>query len=202
MNKYLTLALFFGAIYSGCANTLEKPNVIVEKLAPGFTNLKIEGSLKSKNPQNCVPLGKIDNIISPPDLFIGVAKCLEKEDLKKAGNLFFLARLLGAYDAKRVADKTAGQGIEVIQMETFGKINKDKVIKFQKYVNNPKEKRSILSDVCSHAESIGRPSYHPEYMILHGIKAFHGVQGDGLDPNFNPEKTWRELLNKGCAKGN
>ncbi len=201
MNRYLlALTLLLGAICAGCAGGQERPNVITERTSPYFTNLKVKGSLESKNPKSCVPLDEINNTVSPPDLFAGVATCLEEEDFAKAGNLFFLARLFGAYDAERVADKTAGQGIDVLQMRLFSIIEENKVTKFQEYINNPKRQESILSAVCNHAKSIGHPEYYPKYLILHGIKAFYGIKGNGLEPSFDSSETWRTLLNKGCQR--
>jgi hypothetical protein len=197
MYKLFTIILF-GVIGFAYAESSNKPNIIVEKRASNFTNLKVEGSLASSSPLSCVALDKIDNSVTPPDIFSGIAKCVEKGKFEKAGQLLYMARLYGIFDAKRVADKTAGQGITVLQMNTFSRVDKNKALKFQEYVNNVGTKENILASVCNHAEKIGYPAYHPKYMILHGIKAFTGIKGNGLDPSFDAAKTWQSMLNKNC----
>ncbi len=199
VKKLLTIILLT-VICSSCATTTNKPKIVVEKRSPNFTNYRVEGSLEPTAPLSCVALNEIGNMTTPPDMFAGLAECVKNNKFDRAGRLLYMARLFGIYDAKRVADKTAGQGLTVLQMNTFSQIDQGKAITFQEYINNPKNKKNVLASICVHAKQIGEPRYYPKYMILHGIQAFTGINGDGLEPNFDAAKVWKSILERSCKK--
>ncbi|MFP3527099.1 hypothetical protein SB912_31875, partial [Pantoea sp. SIMBA_072] len=51
-----------------------------------------------------------------------------------------------------------------------------------------------FSEFCRVVKSIGKPNYHPQYMISHGMGAFTDSKGNGLVENFNEEQAWLETL--------
>ena len=67
-----------------------------------------------------------------------------------------------------------------------------------------KDKEVFFSRLCSTMKTLGPPDYYPEYMILHGMKAFLGIEGDGLKPDFDSDRQWGKILrnNLSCKDKN
>ena len=176
-----------------------KKRITVQKRGSNITNIELEGNLKSYNDIGCIPINSITTKISPADLFKGLKVCANKGEYATAASMYILARMYGSFDYRRVADKTAGQAIKVIQMNTFGYMPKERVAHVQKYLSeNLSEGTKEKVSFCSTVQKIGYPTYHPDYMISHGIRAFTGIKGNGLEPDFDPESAWAEVLLKGC----
>ena len=57
-----------------------------------------------------------------------------------------------------------------------------------------KDKEAFFSRLCSMMKTLGAPNYYPKYMILHGMNAFLGIEGDGLKPNFDADREWGKIL--------
>ena len=115
--------------------------------------------------------------------------------------MYMLGNMYGLFDAARVADETAAQGIIVLQMEAFSNIDKQKIDKINETLSvDLKKGGSARTKLCSDIRSLGYPAYYPSYMILHGIKAFHGnPHENAIKKDFDAEKTWNGLLKKNCT---
>ena len=161
------------------------------------TNMTIAGQLAAKNPLGCVPLSQLDNTRTPPDIYLGVSACIQKDDYSAAAALFALAGIESRFDAARVLDKTAGQAGPVLIMNTFNGLAQDKRDKFGKTVGELAADPNAMTDTCRTIQKIGYPHYYPEYMVLHGIHAFTAKPGDAtMEPNFDAPATWHTLLTK------
>ena len=57
-----------------------------------------------------------------------------------------------------------------------------------------KDKEGFFSRLCAMMKTLGAPNYYPKYMILHGMNAFLGIEGDGLKPNFDADREWGKIL--------
>jgi hypothetical protein len=172
----------------------QPPNVIVTQNGK-VTNLTMAGQLAAKNPIGCVLLTSLDNSHTPPDLYLGVAACIQKDDYRAAAALFALAGIESRFDAARVLDKSAGQAGQVLIMNTFNGLEQDKRDKFGKTVGEVGADPQALAQTCGAIRKIGFPNYYPEYMVLHGIHAFTAKVGDSaMEPNFDAQTTWNALL--------
>jgi len=161
------------------------------------TNMTIAGQLAAKNPLGCVPLSQLDNTRTPPDIYLGVSACIQKDDYSAAAALFALAGIESRFDAARVLDKTAGQAGPVLIMNTFNGLAQDKRDKFGKTVGELAADPNAMTETCRTIQKIGYPHYYPEYMVLHGIHAFTAKAGDAtMEPNFDAPATWHNLLTK------
>ena len=60
--------------------------------------------------------------------------------------------------------------------------------------NDSADKEAFFSRLCSMMKTLGAPNYYPKYMILHGMNAFLGIEGDGLKPNFDADREWEKIL--------
>jgi hypothetical protein len=172
----------------------QSPTVIATQNGK-VTNMTIAGQLAAKHPVDCVGLSTLDNSRTPPDLYLGVSACIQKNDYLTAAALFALAGIESHFDAERVSDKSAGQAGQVLIMTTFNALPDDKRQEFQKAVTGLNADPKGMEPICRAIEKIGFPTYYPEYMVLHGIHAFTAKPGDAtLVADFNAPTTWNFLL--------
>ena len=105
-----------------------------------------------------------------------------------------LAGLEVRFDATRVTDKTAGQAGQVMIMNTFNPLPPEQRQKFADTFNTLIAEPKTLTQVCAGAQKLGPPTYYPEYMILHGIKAFTGdPRVSALDTGINGQAVWNRI---------
>ena len=172
----------------------EPPRIIKEQNGK-ITNYRAEGSLASTQAINCIPLAEVKRKFTPPDLYKGVADCLAKNEYESAARLFALAGIYARFDAERVTDKTAGQARTVLIMNTFSNVPEDQKNKLNASLSRITKTPELLGDLCRELAQLGMPDYYPNYMILHGIRAFSGNPHDGaLVANFDAMGTWKGLL--------
>jgi Protein of unknown function (DUF3617) len=191
----LALKLDPDPLTSSNPGIVQKPPTVITSQVGNVTNVTIAGQLAAKNPVGCVPLSALDNNRTPPDIYLGVSACILKDDYRAAAALFALAGVESRFDAERVLDKSAGQAGQVLIMNTFNGLPEEKREKFGKAVRELSADPSALAHLCHSIRKINYPTYYPDYMVLHGIRAFIAKGGEAtVDPNFNAETTWNSLL--------
>lgn len=154
-------------------------------------NFESSGNLESTKPLKCVKLDKVSNQNSPADIFIGFSACLKKEKYDEASNLYLAAMSYGLYDTKRVADESAHQAIGVLRINHLGGLGEKEAENLQEALKSNTED---MSKFCKAIKSIGKPEYHPSYMIQHGMGAFIKKSGNGIVEGFDSDKAWDEVL--------
>ncbi len=185
------------------AAQMASPSTGIVQVAPSVsirqddkvTHVTVAGQLAAKRPVGCVPLTQVDTTRTPPDLYLGVAACIQQDDYRTAAGLFALAGVESQFDAQRVLDKSAGQAGQVLIMNTFNGLSDEKRGKFGKTVTEFAADTTALAQVCTSIRNMGYPTYYPEYMVLHGIHAFTAKPGDPtLVAAFDAAATWNSLL--------
>jgi hypothetical protein len=171
------------------------PPKIIKEQNGRITNLRAEGSLASTQAIGCIPIEEAKNTYTPADIYKGVGECVGQDKYESAVGLYALAGVYAYFDAGRITDKTAGQARTALIMNTFSTIPQDKKTKFleiqKQFASNPES----LKNLCGSIRKVGAPNYYPNYMILHGIKAFTGNPHDGaLVENFDSSATWEKVL--------
>jgi len=158
------------------------------------TRLTIPGSLATTHNLGCVALEAIDKSAQPPDLYKAIPRCITAGRYPDAVELFMLAGLQVRFDSTRVTDKTAGQAGQVMIMNTFNPLPEEQRQKFADVFNVLIKEPKTLTQVCEDAQKLGPPTYYPEYMILHGIKAFTGdPRVSALDTAMNGQAVWSRI---------
>lgn len=155
-------------------------------------NFEAEGNLKSETTVELKEISEITNKHNPVDIFKLVRSKIEQEKYADAALAFGVGTGYGMYDMRRVSDNTAHQALAVLRMNAGMGIEQEKLDKFQNTLNelfgSPDELVTLLNKV-------GKPAYHPTYMIQHGLGAFTGNKTkDGLVPDFDPDAAWKEIL--------
>jgi len=153
-------------------------------------------NLASMHPLACVPLTQVKNTDTPADIFKGLSECIKQNNYDDAADLFAIAGAYGQFDAQRVTDKTAGQAKTVLVMEAFTDVLEDKKAQFAKVQALRMTDPKTLNTICANIKQIGHPNYFPDYMILHGMRAFTGENPyqNALEKNFDEAKVWGEVL--------
>jgi hypothetical protein len=163
--------------------------------AAKIENQVAPGNLKSNRDLGCADQTQLSAQDTPADLYSGVAKCIRQGDNPRAMFMFAKAGVYGRFDSLRVADKTAHQAVQVLQMTYIGPLDEQKRDAFreslQKALIDPKE----LQSTCDALRRIGPPNYRPEYMIQHGLGAFDNKgSAEPFVPGFDARAAWEQSL--------
>ena len=160
------------------------------------TEYQAKGNLETSHDVGCNGFSELNSQLTPADLYGGVGKCLQKGDFDNAAQLFSLAGVYATYDKLRVTDATAHQAHTVLTRNAMaGASTEDQQKLFKAMSEKLAPGTTQLAETCSKVRAIGAPSYHPRYMIQHGMGAFTGAQGgDGLKADFNSASAWEKSL--------
>lgn len=144
----------------------------------------------------CIALDSVSNTSTPSDIYTGIVKCLDEKNYTRAARLFAIAGVFGAYDRLRVKDKSSHQVLRVIQIEAFDRTSKKrKALLFAEMKKQLAEGSSNLQNICDTISKIGEPTYHPYYMINHGLSAFNESKESAIVEDFNNLEAWESALN-------
>lgn len=142
----------------------------------------------------CMPLAEAKSGMTPPDLHRSVLECVAKDRFEPAAELFALANIYASFDAERVADKSAGQAKKVMIADTFAKVPEDKRARFNTALQRMATTPENLARLCSQIAKVGKPDYHPLYMVIHGMKVLNpNPPGSGLVKDFDAAGAWKKL---------
>jgi ankyrin repeat protein len=164
------------------------------------TSVTVPGQLAPTRTFGCVGLEKVDSTATPPDLYSAGRACVEQGDYDDAARLFLLGGAYGRFDAARVTDKTAGQGLTILIMGFGNGLREDQKQAFLAATSRF-HAAADRERLCGQFKRLGPPNYFPRYMVLHGIKAFTAADptADALDPNFDAAATWQQILTQGLS---
>lgn len=178
-------------VQSGSAHEPITPIVTTEGR---ITRLRIPASLAVTHELGCIPLDGVVSTITPPDLYAAIPRCLAANRYTDAVALFALAGAEASFDALRVTDKTAGQARQVLIMNTFGRLPQEQRQQFNDTLKVTMADPHALADLCDRVRKLAPPSYYPQYMILHGIKAFSSdPYENAIDAHFDAQSSWAQV---------
>ena len=154
------------------------------------------GNLEVTTEISCQGFDKLNNKLTPADLYSAISKCFEVDDYDSAAQMFALAGVYSRFDELRVADPTAHQASQVLIMQTFQNLSAEQRKKFQSAIEQDFSPGSDeFSDLCEAVREIGEPDYYPRYMVQHGMRAFGPEQPNkGLLADFDPDNGWESAL--------
>ena len=125
----------------------------------------------------------------------------------KSAQLFLLARIYGSYDISRVADSTSYQIIGILVKNSFKSMGENAGSIEHEINNELIKKPETFKEFCKIVKNIGKPNYHPTYMINHGMNAMQNglllgqgkVKGNGIKEKFNENQSWVKNMRR-CGK--
>jgi len=151
-----------------------------------------DGNLEPFNPVTCIDMEAVSNRNTPSDLFVGISDCIAKSDFKKASKLYLVARAYFKFDTLRVEDRSAHQAFSALRQIRFSSLKRRTLEKLQ---NTKSKITKNRTNFCVALKKLGKPDYHPKYMIQHGMGSFlKSEPGNELVKDFDPEKAWDEVL--------
>jgi hypothetical protein len=153
------------------------------------------GNLQSTHALGCIPLERASNQYSPPDLYHGVAACLDEGNVPAAVQLHLLAETYGNFDMRRVSDRSAHQALRALWYPVFRNRDRSQREAWMKEAIRVQQDAPTRAAMCANLRRIGPPAYYPRYMIQHGMGAFTGNDGkDALVPGFDAAQTWERMV--------
>ncbi len=189
--KFLLLTLLL--IVSACA-TRQQPRM-VQETSGNVTNVRVAGSLAKTHELPCISISEANNSYTPADLYASAAKCDAAGRRTDAVQIYFLAGAYSVYDSMRVKDRSAIQARQVLIINNFGSISDTSHPRLYADIQKITSRQpAAIAALCAGIKAVGKPSYHPHYMILHGMAAFDGIEGDGLVPDYDAAANWAKTL--------
>lgn len=160
-----------------------------------IVTIEAPGNLISTYDIGCADVSKLNNKLTPADLYRGMSICLQHNNFRDGAFLFALAGVYGRYDTYRVSDTTAHQATAALQVRTLGPVGQVKLASLQaevaKLIQEPKD----LRITCNKIKKIGPPTYYPKYMVQHGMKAIiDRATNNGLVAKFDSSSAWGNAL--------
>jgi hypothetical protein len=153
------------------------------------TNVETVGNLSSNKAFTGSTLAEIKPENNPVDLLVRAVE-LFPQNQRAAYQLGLAARLQSQFDQKRVADRTAHQAFGVLTMQPAN----ERVLSWGggSRTIGAEDHRAVLE----WARKSGPPTYHPAWMMQHGMGAFGttGRAGAGISAGFVAATAWSEVL--------
>jgi TPR repeat protein len=169
--------------------TLDGARVVITKKG-NVTNVETVGNLSPNKAFTGSTLAAIKPENNPVDL-LNRAVELFPQNQRAAYQLGLAARLQSQFDQKRVADRTAHQAFGVLTMQPAN----ERVLSWGggSQTIGAEDHRAVLE----WARKSGPPTYHPAWMMQHGMGAFGatGRAGGGISAGFVAATAWSEVLN-------
>ena len=137
----------------------------------------------------CLERLEIKNSLTPVQLYQSSATCIAEEKYTQAADLYLVAVAYGYFDTARVMDKTARDVLEILKMDNFGSLDVAKRDKFAQVLRNQLDN---MRPMCQFLEILGKPGYHPRYMIEAGKEPNAHKSVNGLIPSYNASSLWQE----------
>jgi hypothetical protein len=182
----LTATLF------ACTATPPKVAVQAPKPIAAAPHADTAGKPPYLNSVGCVDISMLNTTNTPTEILLGSRDCVDKKDFDRAVRLFAVAGAYGSFDSQRVPDVSAHEVIHAFQVELFGGLDSATTTEFQaayKKITASQE----LRQMCEQTRGLGRPTYYPTYMTMHGMGAFQGPD-PGLKRRFDGAAAWESAL--------
>jgi len=168
--------------------TLDVASVVITKKG-NVTNVETVGNLSPNAALTGNTLAEIKPENNPVDLLARAVE-LFPQNHRAAYQLGLAARLRAQFDQKRVADRTAQQAFSVLTMLPAN----ERVLSWGggSQTIGVEDHRAVLA----WARKSGPPTYHPAWMIQHGMGAFGASSrvGAGLNAGFVAASAWSQVL--------
>lgn len=159
------------------------------------TDYETKGNLQPTTELGCASPESVRNTHTPVDLYKSNVECVKRGNYEAAVFSNLVAGVYARFDSMRVADTTAGQAQTVLRMKYVGSLSEDEKKEFMKHLTSLAESPNRMAAMCAEVRKLGPPTYHPSYMIQHGMNAVLGSNaGSGLVQSFDSASSWEKSL--------
>lgn len=186
---------------AGCLSPLGAPLLVAGNL--------VQAGLRRGG---CPRLASLDGSQTPEQLYRGAARCMHRSDTDTAVVLFSLAGAYGRYDALRVRDPSAHQAGMLLRLVALEQLNEPQRQALSRGVAAALSEPGGSAELCATIERIGPPTYHPDYMVRHGLGSLRRSLPDNraagmptapeLLQGFDGDAAWNQVLDRflRCSK--
>lgn len=177
----VSLAMFGGLV--GCGTTVDGTQTLDASPADPASE--------------CLGAHQLVTRFDPLALYKSAARCVAQGRLDDAVFLYGIAGSEGRFDTMRVVDTTAHQVTYFMSVMFTKGAGEEAASRFSDHMRAQLSSDETRKASCRRLEMQPPPSYHPGYMIGHGMGAF--VQrgaNDGLEPLADPRVSWKTAIHK------
>jgi hypothetical protein len=153
----------------------------------------------------CLRGSQLHGNLTPLELYRAMESCMQRSDVNSAVILFSLAGAYGHYDARRVVDPSAQQAGTLLRTLALQRLSEPQRQALVAAIRSTADDPERLPQLCATLERIGPPTYHPAYMLRHGLGA--GQEGAAsprrdLVEGFQGAEVWEQVLDSflRCSK--
>ncbi len=133
----------------------------------------------------------------PGELYLSAAQCVEQDRLDDAAFLFGLAGSEGRFDTRRVADTTAHQAANFMGLIFAKHVGEASSARLSGHMRTKFDDVRARQAFCRQLKTLPPPSYHPQYMLGHGMQAFTSAGAkEALIALPDAPKTWASAVNE------
>jgi TPR repeat protein len=152
----------------------------------------------------CIGRDGLGNQLTPIDLYMDAASCIDQEKYDDGLFLYFLAGAYGRFDMLRVKDATAYDAVAFLSGMILKRLDKTKVAAFMEREKQMNGNDALKAKYCSDLASVSPPAYFPTYMVSHGITSYadataatlpgHSPADNPLVSPFDAPKAWKQAV--------
>lgn len=142
---------------------------------------------------DCIAQDEITSLVTPAELYTSVPYCVAEGEYESAAYLIEFAIVFGRFDTYRVPDVTAHQVIPGLRFSVLSQVDAEKLSALQQAVDELNDDKGLMQTYCQRLKSVGKPDYHPEYMIHHGMAA---LMGEDKFATIDEDNVWIEVLSE------
>lgn len=147
----------------------------------------------SDNTLACKKNERLNNTYTPAELVPAFVSCIKLKKYNKSFYYYFLLDAYTIYDIQRVRDKTSHSVIDDLINQHFADMQPEELADWGEALSEAMNDKALIQDVCRLVIKLGKPSYHPDYMIQSG-SAPNQPADDGLVPGHDPDALWQEIV--------
>ena len=140
----------------------------------------------------CLQGSQLHGSLTPRQLYAAMGACVRRSDLTSAVTLFSLASAYGRFDAQRVTDPSARQAGSLLRILALQQLNEAQRQALVRAIQLTASDPDRMPRLCAALERIGPPTYHPDYMLRHGLARGRRA----LVSPFDGDATWQRVLDR------
>lgn len=142
----------------------------------------------------CLPTAEVTPEITPRELASATRACVEKDDLRTAVQLYLTYSSFILFDQQRVRDETAQVVVGELNNWIFTGYDYHRMQRLRVWINRLRDPQSeFLRQTCEAIQSVGYPTYRPDYMIVRGLMP-RKSDDDWITEGFDAEVAWDRAL--------
>lgn len=141
--------------------------------------------------EQCLGSRQVVTRYMPLDLYRSAALCMQQNKRDEAVFLYGVAGSEGRFDVQRVTDRTAHQVVNFLGAIFIKQLGEPAGASFSQHMQARLGDKVARKAFCSELKKQPPPSYHPAYMLNHGMQAFLSAESaSAVQALPDAQKAW------------